>query len=212
MNKFSIDESFRHGWEIFKANKKVLILATIIIMLLGGIGKSNQQHEMRWGILATIVSLVFFIVSVVLQIGWYKLLLKFEDGLKPKLGELLGYEQLFFKFLITQVISGILVLVGFILLIVPGVYFLLTYGFASLIAVDTNLSISESFKESKRITAGSKGRLFLFFVAVVALNIIGAIALVVGLLVSIPVSMLAYIHVYRTLLKAAPVVVPEPVV
>ena len=62
-----------------------------------------------------------------------------------------------------------------------------------------DLSMGEAFRESARITDGVKWKLFGFFLATVFLNIVGALCLVLGLLVSIPVSMLAYVHLYRKL-------------
>jgi uncharacterized membrane protein len=54
-------------------------------------------------------------------------------------------------------------------------------------------------KESSRITRGHKWPLFVFLLLLVLVNLAGLLALVVGLLVSMPVSMLAFVHAYRTL-------------
>ena len=210
MQTFSIQESFKRAWELFKQNKKLLILSTIILMLASSVSKSKGYYGYR-EVLMIIISIIFMIVTVVLQIGWYKMLLKLEDGLKTKLHEMVEHENLFFKFIFTHILLGIITFIGFVLLIIPGIYFLLTYLFAPIIAIDSGLTIYESFTESARITKGNKMKLILLLLTLGLSNILGAMALIVGLLVSIPVSMLAYVHVYRTLRKVAPLPAVEAV-
>ena len=49
------------------------------------------------------------------------------------------------------------------------------------------------------MTDGIKWKLILFCLALGGLNLLGAIALGVGLLVTIPTSLMAYVYVYRAL-------------
>lgn len=49
------------------------------------------------------------------------------------------------------------------------------------------------------MTKGSWLSLFLLGVVLAVINIVGALLLMIGLLVTIPISMLAMVHVYRTL-------------
>jgi uncharacterized membrane protein len=59
-------------------------------------------------------------------------------------------------------------------------------------------------KESKRITYGYKWPLLGFALVLALINLLGLLALVVGLLVSIPVTTLAFVHAYRALSNRAP--------
>ena len=56
-------------------------------------------------------------------------------------------------------------------------------------------------RRSSRITQDVKWRLFGFGVVVAIINMIGALCLLVGLFVTIPVTLLAYSSVYRKLLE-----------
>jgi uncharacterized membrane protein len=58
-------------------------------------------------------------------------------------------------------------------------------------------------KESWRITNGNKWQLFLFGLVLIGLNLVGLLALVVGLLVTAPITWLAATHAYRTLASQA---------
>jgi uncharacterized membrane protein len=85
------------------------------------------------------------------------------------------------------------------LLIVPGVIFTLMFMFATFIVVDRELGPIEAMKESKRLAHGHKWALLGFVLVLALINLLGVLALGVGLLVSIPVSSLAFVHGYCTL-------------
>lgn len=88
-------------------------------------------------------------------------------------------------------LAGLIMAVAF----VGAVYLGVRYSMARLSAVD-GANIFESLSNSAKLTRGVKGRLMLFALAIIGLNLIGLLALVVGLLVTIPVSMLAFTHIY----------------
>lgn len=92
------------------------------------------------------------------------------------------------------------VLAMFIMLVAMGfaIYFAVRYSMARL-AVLEGADILESLPKSTKLTHGIKWRLVLFALAIAGLNLLGLIALVVGLLVTIPVSVLAFAHVYLKL-------------
>jgi uncharacterized membrane protein len=74
----------------------------------------------------------------------------------------------------------------------------LRYSMARLAVLD-GAAIIESLGKSKKLTQGVKWHLVLFALALAALNVLGFLALVVGLLVTVPVSLLAFVHVYLKL-------------
>ncbi len=199
MNTFSIKEALRAGWDIWKSHEKVIILATLIM------GVVNIAADVREESLYMMVQgLVLTAISLVLHIGWTKLLFKLKDGEAASLQELVNHFTLFWKYFFATLLFSVGFILGFILFVIPGIYFALRYQFIFLSIIDKNLGIKEAFQESARLTQGIKWKLLgLTFVAVF-LNILGFLSLGIGLLVSAPVTTLAYIHVYRKL--SAPVV------
>jgi hypothetical protein len=85
---------------------------------------------------------------------------------------------------------------GLVLLILPGIIFAM-FMFANFIVVDRELGPIEAMKESSRITRGKRWTLLWLSLAILVINLLGLIALVVGLLVSVPVTWLALAHAYR---------------
>ena len=65
---------------------------------------------------------------------------------------------------------------------IPGIIASLGLGFATYLVVDRGMQPVASLKESWRITKGNKWRIFLLGLALTGVNILGALALVVGLL------------------------------
>jgi uncharacterized membrane protein len=94
---------------------------------------------------------------------------------------------------------GLAVGIGLVLLIVPGVIFGLMFMFSTFLVIDRELAPIEALKESNRITYGHKWRLLGFTLVLLLINVLGALALLVGLLVTVPVSSLTFTHAYRVL-------------
>jgi uncharacterized membrane protein len=95
------------------------------------------------------------------------------------------------SYFIANLAVGILVAVGFVLLIVPGIIAMLMFMFSSFIVIDREKGPIESMAVSKLITKGKRWPLLGFVLLLLLINIAGLLALVVGLLVTIPVSTLA---------------------
>lgn len=117
----------------------------------------------------------------------------------------LWLRQSFLSYLAAYVLVVLGVVIGLILLIVPGVVFGLTFVFATFLVIDRGLGPLEAMKESRRMTRGYKwdllGLLYVLFVIVV----LGIVALLIGIFISLPVVSLAFVHAYRVLGgKAAP--------
>lgn len=99
---------------------------------------------------------------------------------------------------IIAIIVGILVAItGIVLLIYLGV----KLQFYSYLIVDKNYGPLASLKKSSQITKGVVGKLILLSLAIIGINILGFLALVVGLFLTVPTGMAAVVYVYRKLLS-----------
>lgn len=78
------------------------------------------------------------------------------------------------------------------------VYLGVRYSMSRLAVIDGS-DILESLGRSTKLTSGVKWHLVLFLVALIALNLLGLIAFVVGLLLTVPISVIAYSHIYLKL-------------
>ncbi|MFZ2484876.1 MAG: hypothetical protein WAX80_03050 [Minisyncoccia bacterium] len=199
MKTFSIKEAFHRAWEQFKTHKKVLVFAALISIAINIAMNSGPDG---WSLWSNISYVVFYIISLWVTVGFLKITLNINDGTTPDLKELYGSDRkLIWKYFLVTVCYGLVVTLGLILLIVPGIYFAMKYLFAPLLVVDKNLSVGEAFKESARLTLGIKWKLLGLCGVSILILILGFIALGVGLAVAIPVVQLMYVDVYRKLLS-----------
>lgn len=138
------------------------------------------------------------------QIGFTKIIIDLHDGKPLNYSHFYSLYRLTLRFLGASILYGLIVMVGFILLVIPGIIWAIKFQFYSFLIVDKGVGIMDSLKQSSAMTEGVKVDLFLFALLLVAINIIGAVALGVGLFVTIPTTIMATVFVYRKLLSQTP--------
>ncbi len=203
----SVGDCIRFGWEIFKKRPGLLIgafLLTIIIpaipgMLLPGPEVLPGEPPPAPTAPELIASLAGVVLGILVHLGAVTFALRAHDDIDHAAIADLWNPQVFWRFLGAEILLGIIVFLGLLLLVVPGIIAAVGLGFAPYLVVDRGKGPIEALKESWRLTEGHKGQLFLLALALTGINILGLLALVVGVLVSAPVTWLAVTHAFRTL-------------
>jgi hypothetical protein len=147
------------------------------------------------------IALVLWIIKWIAQVGLIKIFLKVYDNEPASAREVFSYAHLAVKYLLASLLYSLIVLGGLLLLVVPGVIWGMKYQMYALLILDKNLGIKEAFKKSAELTSGAKLSLFVFMFVIGFINLGGILCLVVGLLITVPVTLMAYVHVYRSLLS-----------
>lgn len=88
----------------------------------------------------------------------------------------------FLSFLVVNLLYGVVVALGVLLLVIPGLIFYIWFGFALFFVVDKKTAIVESFKKSKALVSGR-------FIKVMKVIVVFT---VFSLLVQLPLSMIPY--------------------
>jgi len=204
--KFSKGEAIRFGWNTMKNNLGffigLLIVAGLITIIPTFLQLVTQGDAPG---LSFILSIVSGVLQLIIEMGMIKIALKFADNTKAELGDLFSCLPLFFKYLGSSILYGLITLGGFILLIIPGIIWGIKFYFFGYFIVDQGAGPIEALKRSSSITMGAKWDLFLFGLLIIGINILGLLALVIGLFATIPTSMVAIAFVYRKLLAQAEV-------
>ncbi|MEP7162815.1 MAG: DUF975 family protein [Candidatus Moraniibacteriota bacterium] len=198
----SIKGALGFGWASFKTHWKFLLLALLFIYFLGG--ASNYLQKGFFKDIEPTASLIGAGMSIFLAWIYFnamRTLLMIVDGKTPTLNELFVWDKSFITYLITSVIYGIVVVVGFVLLVVPGIYFTLRYGMYTYVIVDKKLGPFEALRESARLTDGVKWQLLGLALASFGVMLLGLMAFLVGWFVALPVIAVAYAFVYRSLVN-----------
>jgi hypothetical protein len=198
MAKFSKSELVEHAWEITKQNFWFLFWLAFIIMLAGSIpnlfGQEVQQTNFFW-----VLVLIIWIVQIFLSLGIIRISLKLSRSETASWGDLWEPRHLFWRYLGASILYGLITVIGFILLIIPGLIISIRLQFFTYALVDKEMKIFEALQYSWDITRGSWWNLFFYNIILTLIVFLGLILLVVGVLVATPVTWLAYTLVYLKL-------------
>ena len=199
---FSIKESIKYGWNKSKEHMELILFSTLLIL-----GVGFFVGDKRYGFF----NFLLMIFLLIIRIGYTKIFLRIYDSESPKFAEIFQEYRIFWRYLGVCILTFLTVLGGLIFLIIPGIIWVVRFSFAPIIVVDTKSGPIVSMKESYAITKGKFWKILLFWLAIIGLNILGILALGIGLLVTVPVSTLASIYVYRVLSRAkASLTTPSP--
>lgn len=211
---FSIGDALKAGWDTMKGNfwyfVGILIVAFVIVAVPNAIAGVLQKSFPGLSFLFRIIG---WIADIIIAIGFITIALKFLDGQKPEFNDLFSFQPFFWKYLGASILTGLIVFGGFLLLIIPGIYWAIKFQFFGYFVVDQGCDPVEALRKSSRITYTVKWQLLGFGILCMLINWLGAIVLLVGLFVTVPLTLIAYSVVYRKLLEqteSAQVTIPQP--
>lgn len=208
---FSIVEAFKFAWERFKNNWAVLVgMAAIMWLvplipafLLFGIAPDNQGQAVA---IVSVIGLLMVVLNMLIFRGALKLGLKVHDNQPTGIQEIWADTGKILSFLGTAILFGVILIVGLILLIIPGIIWGVKYSMSVLVAVDRGLSPKDALKKSAELTRGYFWPLLSFYAVVAIVNSFTSnqdFLYGVLFLLSFPLTLLAQVYVYRKLLQQA---------
>ncbi len=196
---FLIGEALRFGWEKTQSHSAVLFqgMLTLFVLQVASSIVDKVLHNTLEGVLAM---LALGVASIIVGAGFTVITLKIAKGEHVSYKDLIPRSRLVWNYFGASLISGLLVVLGLILLILPGVYLLVRFSMVRFAVID-GAEIMDSLSKSTALTDGIKWHLFGFLLVLLCLNIAGALAFMIGLLITVPVSAISYAHVYLKLKK-----------
>jgi hypothetical protein len=208
--KFSISEALLFGFSAVKKRPLFYILIPLIPMLIGfatsvantmigaivsAISASDIASVIQTA-LVIIVQIVSWIISTLFSMGITAAFLAAAKNEELQVKDLLKYKYAFIPYFIANVVVSFVSVFAFLLLIVPGVLWMLATQFYQYEVLTQGIGPFAAIKKSLAITNGAKMRLFLFAIAAGLVNLVGALLFVVGLLVTLPATSIAMAYVY----------------
>ncbi len=178
--------------------------------LSGEAGASaNRMSGAHLGI--TIASnLVSNIVSVFFMLGMTRICLNIVSGRPASVGMVFSQGDKLVRTFFAGILYALMVGIGLLLLIVPGIYLALRYGQYMNAIVDRNMGIMDAFAYSSRITANNRMNLFVISIFVFGISIAGFVACFVGLLFAYPMILVLWTVTYRWLQYGGRAVLDDP--
>ncbi|MEK7551665.1 MAG: hypothetical protein AAB532_03640 [Patescibacteria group bacterium] len=200
---FSKGEAIRFGYEKAKAN-----LFFFVVLFLIWIAVSAIYGALYFAVITQsgaegyfLLNLVNWVFSSIISLGMVSISLKIVENKKAEYKDLFFLDwKLIFVYVIANLVRSIAIFIGFILLIVPGIIIAIKLQFIDYLIVDKKMGF-ESINKSWEMTKGVKWNLFVFGILLCLINVLGFLALLLGLFVTLPLSMVATAYVYKKLIS-----------
>ena len=199
MKPFPRDESIKFGFNTAKANVAFFIPLLLIVFIVDNLSGTVGGYIKNNSLASFVLFIIFWLISMIAELGLVKISLKFVDKKKPSFSDLFSESSLVLRFIGATFLYFIIVAAGLILLIVPGVIWAVQFGYYKYAIVDKNAGVLESLQTSSKATKGNRRNIFKLNLLFLLINLLGVVALLIGLFVSIPTTIVASAYVYRKL-------------
>jgi uncharacterized membrane protein len=143
---------------------------------------------------------LIFVVGFAVQAGVYRAGLGVTQGREPSLSMFTEATNLG-PYILTVLVVGLGAAVGFVLCIIPGIIWLFFMAYAPLRALDKGEGPGDAMRGSYEMVRENAGQVLLVVLVCYAIYAVGAALCYVGLLVSIPVALVALCWSYRVILQ-----------
>ncbi len=165
-----IEYYLTRGWQLLRKRTDYFVLYTLVFFIGCSIPFGNI---LVWQPLAA----GFLLASYYLTTGKELVFEDFFDGLKHFAGLILF-----------TLMSAILIFLGFLALILPGVYLSVGYIFTPFYIIFGRMEFWDAMETSRKLVHREWLSIFAFLIVLFIVNLIGFLALGIGLLITVPLS------------------------
>ena len=123
---------------------------------------------------------------------------RFEDAFA-------GFTIGFVPLMLASLVSELLTLVGLLLCILPGLYLMVAWGFAYPLIMDRRLDFWNAMEVSRKVANAHFFPLCILLVLSCLLNLAGSLLLCVGVVFTLPLTVLAWMYAYEDLFGSSEV-------
>jgi uncharacterized membrane protein len=194
--KPGVISAYGNGWNKLWPQFGILLLIWIILTAISTAG----------GYIPYVGFLVGLFLSGPLNYGVNYAYLKAARGEKAEVQDMFTVFNQYWNVFLANLLVTIIVGVGFILLIVPGIYLSCKLAFVSYLVVDKKMQVTDALKASWNMTNGHGWKVFLIGLLAIPIFIAGIICLGVGVIIS-----MMWFSMAMASLKSVPVTPASPV-
>lgn len=209
-NGIPMGDAISFGWNAFKQHAPLLISVFLVAILVPGFIRWMGERVARNGGMLFLIHVIEFVVACAIELGILKIALRIRDGKPVEFANLFDSVDLIAYYVAACVLCSIAVFLGLVLLIVPGIIIAVRLLFVGYWIVDERRGPLDAIQRSWDLTSGLTLDLFLFGILLIAINVLGLVLFLVGVLVTLPVTTLAAADIYRRLRLEDTAAAPAP--
>ncbi|BDZ43202.1 hypothetical protein GCM10025865_25010 [Paraoerskovia sediminicola] len=209
---FRVGDAIGYAWQKFTSNWSswvlmgLVLLAVNVVFSLATGGFQQFQDALSGdasampsvGVGGYLVQVLGVVVSYVVTAFYTRGALDETRGAKPRLGDFFRITNVG-NVILAAFLVGVATGVGILLCVIPGLIVAVLTVFVYQLTLDREVNAIDAIKGSFDLVKGNVGTVVLLMLALVGINLVGALLCGVGLLVTIPMSYIATTYAYRML-------------
>ncbi len=188
-----VGSALSYGFNKYFANVGPM-LAVIFIpvaaqLLLSFIGQAIVKG--LFGVL--VFQILSWVIGAIAGLGLYQMCLQITAGQAPDIGKAFTSDR-WGEWFVFSFVFGLMVGVGLILCVIPGLFILAFFGLAPFFFLDRGMSLGDALTASRE--AASRGYAVPVILCIIV-GVLGVIACGIGVLVTAPAAYIAVAFLYR---------------
>ena len=197
-----VGSSYKNGWrQLWKYFLELFLIGLIgaVIGVPSGIGGwLGGDAAAAVGILGFLGFVYGVLIVNPVDYGVSFAHLKAARGDKLEIKDMFEAFRNYWNAVLANLLVGIIVMIGFVLLIIPGIIFACKLAFTPYLVVDRKMDVIGAVKESWRMTNGHAWKVFLIGLLAIPISFVGMLCLVVGIIPAIMWIRLALASLYHS--------------
>lgn len=204
--QLDIGSCVRRGWRLVKSAFWPIVGTTaLLLLILSALGASGRAIRVSTRNQFVVdVQAVALVLHGPLLGGLLYYFLKRVRGEGARVETAFsGFQKPFLQLLLAGLVSWVLITLGFLCLILPGIYLLVALQFTCILVMDKRLEFWPAMGLSRKMITKHWWKFFGFLLTLVLVNLLGFLCLCVGIFVSVPVSLAALMYAYDDIFGAS---------
>ncbi|MET0378609.1 MAG: hypothetical protein ABW049_06395 [Spongiibacteraceae bacterium] len=214
--QFSIGATLSEAWAKTKGAKTPILVACLIYFailigvsmvlgIVGGFGAASGAIDAGSAIgLQVITQIVITAISMPMMAGVVIIGIQRSVNAPISAGTVLNYFPKILPLLLLSILMYLMIVIGFVLLIIPGIYLMISYYLATPLLVEKNLGAWQALEASRKATTKRWFAIFGLFLLLGLINFATVFTLFIGLIWTIPMSVIAFGILYRNIFGIEP--------
>lgn len=213
--EISMTGTMREAWRQLKGFKTNCLLACLLYFALAIVAnfisfpviiglEAVGADEASTGIIGSVIQMLTSIVILPVFIGIHILGMRHAEQKPITATAIFGYFNRAPILFLCYLIMMILIMIGTVLLVIPGIYLIFAYMFAMALVVEKNMPAWRALETSRKVITRVWFRFFGLFFLIGIINMLGIFTLFIAWIWTIPWSVLTMSMVYTKLVGAEP--------
>ncbi len=186
-------------WLAFLIFIAVYIGASIVAAIISGLFGMLIPGDGFAVFLELVVNIVLMLVILPLEIGLFIIGIRRATGAPSEASSIMGHFSAMIPLFLTYLLMVVMILVGLLLLVLPGIYLMFAYYLALPLVAEKGMSPWQALETSRKAITHRWFTFFFFSIIVWLIALVAALPLLIGLIWVMPMILIAYAIVYRNM-------------